>query len=587
MLSRSSARVAVVTRTRNRPLLLPRAADSVSRQTFRDLVWVVVNDGGDPAPVRQAAARVRAAGFAVVECHQADSRGMEAASNRGCRAADSAYLAIHDDDDSWEPEFLAHTVAALAAEPSWAGVVTRAHRVEERLTATGWEELNREVFNPWVRAIHLVDMMQRNLFPPIALLFRRDAYDQVAGFDEALPVLGDWDFNLRLLLHRDLGFLPLTLANYHIRSSGTGGVGDGADDAYLNTVSQDPAVFARHDAALRNHWLRRELAEGRFGLGALAALGRQHLAMWEVLRGGKSLESGRSGKAGPPPGDPLAPALEPNAAALFPLPPHAQRGPRLYSMANYAFFLTPLLTALAPRALCEIGCEYGHNTRFLSTLCQALGARLVIVDPQPRIPDAFKGLLAVSAQTSRAFLAQPQDIDVYFVDGDHNYHVVRAELEGIGEQVLRRDGAERRPFILLHDVGWPCGRRDFYFDPTQVTAPHPHTYEDGTSPFRPGPVPLGIGRAGTYHKALASGGPGNGVLTAAEDFVAAHPDWRLHTTFVLNGLGMLWRDADLTPVQRATLADIHTHLDWAAPMFAILELNRFEQELALNRAAHP
>ena len=44
--------VAVITRTRNRALLLRRAARSVERQTFRDFSWVVVNDGGDGEEVK-------------------------------------------------------------------------------------------------------------------------------------------------------------------------------------------------------------------------------------------------------------------------------------------------------------------------------------------------------------------------------------------------------------------------------------------------------------------------------------------------------------------------------------------------------
>ncbi len=38
--------VTVITRTKNRPLLLHRAARSVALQKFRDFEWVVVNDGG-------------------------------------------------------------------------------------------------------------------------------------------------------------------------------------------------------------------------------------------------------------------------------------------------------------------------------------------------------------------------------------------------------------------------------------------------------------------------------------------------------------------------------------------------------------
>ena len=44
-----SPRVTVVTRTRNRPVLLTRALQSVGAQSFQDLELVIVNDAGSPA----------------------------------------------------------------------------------------------------------------------------------------------------------------------------------------------------------------------------------------------------------------------------------------------------------------------------------------------------------------------------------------------------------------------------------------------------------------------------------------------------------------------------------------------------------
>lgn len=40
-------RVAVITRTKDRKILLRRALESVCGQTFQDFMWVVVNDGGN------------------------------------------------------------------------------------------------------------------------------------------------------------------------------------------------------------------------------------------------------------------------------------------------------------------------------------------------------------------------------------------------------------------------------------------------------------------------------------------------------------------------------------------------------------
>ena len=51
------ARVAVITRTMDRPMFLERALASVAKQTFRDYVHVVVNDGGDNDAVKSAILR--------------------------------------------------------------------------------------------------------------------------------------------------------------------------------------------------------------------------------------------------------------------------------------------------------------------------------------------------------------------------------------------------------------------------------------------------------------------------------------------------------------------------------------------------
>jgi len=108
------ARVAVIVRTKNRPLLLARALDSVLSQTYRDFTIVVVNDAGDVAPVQEQIDAVadRADGR-ILLVDNAVSRGREAAMNIGLAASSSTYVVIHDDDDAWAPTFLERTASHL------------------------------------------------------------------------------------------------------------------------------------------------------------------------------------------------------------------------------------------------------------------------------------------------------------------------------------------------------------------------------------------------------------------------------------------------------------------------------------------
>jgi glycosyltransferase involved in cell wall biosynthesis len=267
------ATVAVITRTKDRPLLLSRALQSVTGQICKSVRWVLVNDGGARDPVDAIAIEARERGLATTVIHNEASRGMEAASNAGIRACDSEFLVIHDDDDSWDPAFLDTCVAFLRAEPHYGGVVTHSVKVEEELTADGVREIARSPFNPGLLSVYLVDIVHVNLFPPISFLYRRTALDRVGLYDESLPVLGDWEFNLRFLQYFDIGVVPRGLANYHHRAALTA-----AADDYGNTLYAGRSRHIEYDALIRNRMLRGDLERGALGLGFLLSFGRLQLA---------------------------------------------------------------------------------------------------------------------------------------------------------------------------------------------------------------------------------------------------------------------------------------------------------------------
>ena len=109
-------------------------------------------------------------------------------------------------------------------------------------------------------------MARRNLFPPIALLFRRDAMEAVGFFNEDLPVLGDWDFHLRFLARFEIGVVNEYLANYHQRKKAAG--------AYGNSIHFGLNLHLQYDARLRNQWLRQDLKNEYPGLGWLVNLSK-------------------------------------------------------------------------------------------------------------------------------------------------------------------------------------------------------------------------------------------------------------------------------------------------------------------------
>jgi glycosyltransferase involved in cell wall biosynthesis len=257
--------VSILMRTKNRPLMFPRALRSVLAQTYREWHLCVVNDGGDAAAVTRAVAEQAAAlDGRITLIHHAESQGMETASNRALDAAEGEFVVTHDDDDTWHPDFLRRTVGFLSApaNAAYVGVVTDCRIVWERVLGDRVVEDEQQPFPSHGVNIELRRVLSGCSFPPISLLMRRAAVLRVGAFNADMPVLGDWEFNLRALALGDFGFITEPLAYYHQRR-------EPCDPSYGNTVIAGTADHQRYDVLLRNSIIRVALRDNPSMIGVL------------------------------------------------------------------------------------------------------------------------------------------------------------------------------------------------------------------------------------------------------------------------------------------------------------------------------
>jgi hypothetical protein len=196
----------------------------------------------------------------------------------------------------------------------------------------------------------------------------------------------------------------------------------------------------------------------------------------------------------------------------------------IHSMAEFAPIITGALDVAGSANIVEIGAEFGGTTPLLAARAEAHGGRLTSIDPTPK-PE-FLAWVAENAHVrhiaapSLDAIERCQDVDAWFVDGDHNWYTVFHELKAI-DAACRRDG--KPMLVFLHDMAWPCARRDFYYAPERIPAEfrHPYDYDGGTVPGRGDLLPgRGFRGMGQFAWATHEGGPRNGVLTAIEDFMA-------------------------------------------------------------------
>jgi hypothetical protein len=247
----------------------------------------------------------------------------------------------------------------------------------------------------------------------------------------------------------------------------------------------------------------------------------------------------------------------------------------LYSFAEFGDLMRACLAAAEARRVVEIGSETGAATRALFSFLQDRGGELWCVEPEPA-PEVEQ-LDAVEAGFHLVHGRSPQALDrlgladAWVIDGDHNYWTVSRELEH-ADRVGREAGSP--PIMFLHDVSWPCGRRDHYYSPQALPdgAVHPHSFELGQVPGREEAVEGGFRGRGSFAIALREGGPRNGVLTAVEDFLAGREELRFAHIPVIFGVGVIF---DRTARYASALEELLAPYD-GNPLLAQLEANRLD-----------
>lgn len=253
----SSPTVAILVRTKGRPRFLSRALENIAQQTFTDYTVCVINDGGDEqatrAVIEASPLGSNAQDSSRVQLLTTAGGNMEAASNAGLAATTSEYVAIHDDDDLWAPEFLERTVAALE-ESGALMCTTRVVERYERENADGEFEVYEErIFHDGLPGMGLQFLFRTNRAVPIGILYRRSLHELVGFYDESLPVVGDWEFNMRAASVADILLVDEPLAYWSLRPD--------AEGAEANSVKRQ-ADHARFDSLVRARAIREDLQAG-------------------------------------------------------------------------------------------------------------------------------------------------------------------------------------------------------------------------------------------------------------------------------------------------------------------------------------
>lgn len=268
--------VAIIMRTKNRPVLLARALESVIQQSYTNWHLYLVNDGGDTNPVNQLIdLNFIDLYHKITVIHNNYSLGMEAASNCGLNIANEEYLVVHDDDDAWHPDFLKETVAYLNTEQQAVAVLTNCIIINEEIQEDKSIQLGTMRWPNWHDQVDITTLIKNNVSPPICLLIRMSVAKQIGEFNKNLPVLGDWDYILRLFRAGEIKTLNKILAYYYHRPNHS--------NNYGNSVIAAIDKHQKYHVEFRNSLVRQSILENQGNYGILHILLNDNMEKYNLL----------------------------------------------------------------------------------------------------------------------------------------------------------------------------------------------------------------------------------------------------------------------------------------------------------------
>jgi hypothetical protein len=201
-------------------------------------------------------------------------------------------------------------------------------------------------------------------------------------------------------------------------------------------------------------------------------------------------------------------------------------------------FILPIARKRRWEDFCEIGASTGLTSDALLVLPSISYS---IVDPCLDADLAAKyasdkRVVVRRANSLDALPTMDGSYDCILIDGDHNWYTVYNELRLIRERSLLKPGG----MIFFHDVGWPYGRRDLYYQPDTIPVKYRQSFAKQGIVRGRSELSGSEGINSSLCNAIREGGEKNGVRTAVEDFVREHPsDYNFCCAQIQWGLGIM------------------------------------------------
>ncbi len=201
--------ISVVIPAYNAEKTIRETIESVLNQTFHDFELIVVNDGSQDSTL-DIVSSIKDPRLQVLSY---ENGGISISRNRGIEEACGEFISFIDADDLWTPDKLEAQLKALQTNPQAAVAYSWVDYIHE--DGTFFRHGNYVTINGNAYEKILVQSVLENGSNP---LIRKEALNEVGGFNQSLTPPEDWDMWLRLAKHYDFVTVPYPQILYRMSS---------------------------------------------------------------------------------------------------------------------------------------------------------------------------------------------------------------------------------------------------------------------------------------------------------------------------------------------------------------------------------
>lgn len=212
--------VSIITRTyKGRDNWLKECVCSVINQTYNNIQHIIVEDGGNTMlPLVNKIQKIYGLPYQLLY-KDLPKKGRSYAGNTALSMAKGKYVMFLDDDDLLYPDHV-ETLMSELVDSNYAAAYSLAWEVASDVEGNGealkYTEYEYHLPNNYRQEFSREKLLTSNYIPIQSIIFKRELYEQLGGFDETMDYLEDWNLWTKYGCKYEFMYIPKTTSLYRV-----------------------------------------------------------------------------------------------------------------------------------------------------------------------------------------------------------------------------------------------------------------------------------------------------------------------------------------------------------------------------------